>query len=222
MAKVVYTGVSNKARKCKALYVGVNNKARKVKKGYVGVNNKARLFYSSDVIYTWKRYNVKSTTTTTWSATNNNTSIYAHVVKNTSKYIHKINMDNDAAITASYQCNTTDLINCLNNSLDGKYLAIASYERDTSASSSKTIYQLNGLGRTANIKVNGTVLFKVGSGQVLYNSNLYAYNISLYTLTSTSNTTYSCGTYIDTVTAANNPNAYPTNGKSGNYWYIKQ
>lgn len=49
MAKVLYTGVSSKARKTKKLYVGVGNKARKVKKAYIGVNGKARLFFSSGV-----------------------------------------------------------------------------------------------------------------------------------------------------------------------------
>ena len=47
MARLIYTGVSNKARKIKKVYVGVSSKARKVKKAYVGVNNKARLCYSS-------------------------------------------------------------------------------------------------------------------------------------------------------------------------------
>ena len=67
MAKVVYTGVSSKARKCKALYVGVSNKARKIKKGYVGVSNKARLFYTSDIIYIWDVYDYTSTTTYSFS-----------------------------------------------------------------------------------------------------------------------------------------------------------
>ena len=47
MAKVIYTGVSSKARKIKACYVGVSSKARKIKKAYVGISNKARLCYSS-------------------------------------------------------------------------------------------------------------------------------------------------------------------------------
>lgn len=48
MAKVIYTGVSSKARKIKACYIGVSNKARKIKKAYVGVNNTARLCYTLD------------------------------------------------------------------------------------------------------------------------------------------------------------------------------
>ena len=39
MAKKLYIGVSNKARKATKLYVGVNNIARQVKKAYIGVNS---------------------------------------------------------------------------------------------------------------------------------------------------------------------------------------
>ena len=47
MAKGIYFGVNNKARKVKGMYFGVNNKARKVTKGYVGVGGKARLFWET-------------------------------------------------------------------------------------------------------------------------------------------------------------------------------
>ena len=47
MAKAIYTGIGDKARKVKNLYIGVDGKARKVKKAYIGVNGVAKLFYSS-------------------------------------------------------------------------------------------------------------------------------------------------------------------------------
>lgn len=46
MAKAVYYGISDVARKVKKMYYGVNGVARRVKKGYIGVNGVARLFYS--------------------------------------------------------------------------------------------------------------------------------------------------------------------------------
>lgn len=49
MAKVLYTGISSKARRVKKLFVGIDGKARKVKKAYIGVGNKARLFFNSGV-----------------------------------------------------------------------------------------------------------------------------------------------------------------------------
>jgi hypothetical protein len=47
MAKGLYVGVSNVARKVKKAYVGVGDVARKVKKIYIGVNGVARLAYAS-------------------------------------------------------------------------------------------------------------------------------------------------------------------------------
>lgn len=44
MAKGMYIGVNDKARKVKSAYVGVNGVARKAKLGYVGVNGVARQF----------------------------------------------------------------------------------------------------------------------------------------------------------------------------------
>ena len=48
MAKGVYIGVDNKARKVKKMYIGVDGKARKVKKGYIGVGGVARPFFTAD------------------------------------------------------------------------------------------------------------------------------------------------------------------------------
>ena len=50
MAKGMYVGVADKARKVKSIYVGVDGKARKVKKVYVGdANGKARLCWSAEL-----------------------------------------------------------------------------------------------------------------------------------------------------------------------------
>lgn len=47
MAKGIYVGVDNKARKATKAYIGIDGKARKIKKGYIGVGGVAKLFYSS-------------------------------------------------------------------------------------------------------------------------------------------------------------------------------
>ena len=47
MAKSLYVGVSDKARKVKKMYFGVDGKARKVKKAYIGIGGVARPFFSS-------------------------------------------------------------------------------------------------------------------------------------------------------------------------------
>ena len=51
MAKKIYIGVADKARKVKKMYFGVGDKARKVKKGYIGVGGVARLFFTSGLAY---------------------------------------------------------------------------------------------------------------------------------------------------------------------------
>lgn len=53
MAKAMYVGVNNVARKVKKVYVGVNGVARKVKKIYVGVNGVARLCWSGEALLTY-------------------------------------------------------------------------------------------------------------------------------------------------------------------------
>lgn len=49
MAKNVYFGTADLARKIKKIYLGVDNVARQVKKGYIGVDGVAHLFYTSSV-----------------------------------------------------------------------------------------------------------------------------------------------------------------------------
>ena len=46
MAKNIYIGVDNVARKVKQPHIGVDNVARKVKNGFIGVDNVARQFFS--------------------------------------------------------------------------------------------------------------------------------------------------------------------------------
>ena len=52
MAKTLYVGINNLARKVKKMYVGIDGKARKVKKAYIGVGGKARLFWVSEFTIT--------------------------------------------------------------------------------------------------------------------------------------------------------------------------
>ena len=46
MAKKVYIGVDDVARKVKKMYLGVDGKARKIKKGYIGIGGVARPFWT--------------------------------------------------------------------------------------------------------------------------------------------------------------------------------
>lgn len=50
MAKGIYVGVNDIARKVKKIYVGIDGVARKVKKAYIGVNGIAQEFYSAETL----------------------------------------------------------------------------------------------------------------------------------------------------------------------------
>ena len=49
MAKNIYVGVNNIARKSNKIYTGVNNVSRKVTEGYIGIGGLARQFYPSGI-----------------------------------------------------------------------------------------------------------------------------------------------------------------------------
>ena len=51
MARGMYIGVDDKARKVKQMYVGVDSKARRVKKGYIGIGGVARPFWGGEALY---------------------------------------------------------------------------------------------------------------------------------------------------------------------------
>jgi hypothetical protein len=51
VAKGIYFGVADLARKGKKAYIGVGNVARKIKKIYIGVANVARLAWSGELSY---------------------------------------------------------------------------------------------------------------------------------------------------------------------------
>ena len=70
MAKKVYIGQSDLARKVNEIYLGIDGKARKVVKGYVGVNGVARQFWPELILYYWNKYNTKTTKTYYWKKYN--------------------------------------------------------------------------------------------------------------------------------------------------------
>lgn len=51
MAKGMYIGIDDTARKVNGMYVGVDGVARKVKKGYIGVDGVAQCFFDNSVKY---------------------------------------------------------------------------------------------------------------------------------------------------------------------------
>ena len=72
MAKKVYIGESNLARKVSEIYLGIDGKARKVVKGYIGVNGVARQFWPELILYYWNKYNTVKTYLYYWDRYNLN------------------------------------------------------------------------------------------------------------------------------------------------------
>lgn len=209
MAKVVYTGVSSKARKCKALYVGVNNKARKIKKGYVGVSNKARLFYNNAILYTWYKYNV--TTGYSFTISSSSDRITAHSAK--AGYYAEL-VVNSGSTFERYIVYTIS-----------RYF----YQRDAddfSQFSTSCIYMV------AQVPSNGWIIGFGTELQATYaatSDGKYIFLPSSISRQSMSGSQYIGsvfttvdikGSYVGTVTSYNQ-NAYPTDGVSGSYWYVR-
>ena len=64
MAKGIYIGVNDKARKVKKCYIGVDGIARKVKKAYIGVDGVAQLVYTCGD--TWRKYTASAMYRPAW------------------------------------------------------------------------------------------------------------------------------------------------------------
>ena len=210
MAKVVYTGVSSKARKCKALYVGVSNKARKIKKGYVGVSNKARLFYTSDIIYIWDVYDYTSTTTYSFSTP---TTISGAIDSYNNRGLTYYSVEIGSSTTINVGRRTFDAYSP--NPIGSGAVRDMYYLYDNYYYSGR--YNTNlivGLTSEPTSLTNGMPVVSFdgrGNGNG-FNSTISTLNVS---------TTYRKGsTNFGTVTAVNNPNAYPANGRSGARWYV--
>ena len=211
MAKVVYTGVSNKARKCKALYVGVNNKARKVKKGYVGVSNKARLFYNNAILYTWYKYNV------------------------TTGYRFHINSSSDRITAGSAKAGYyAELVVNSGSTLNGYIVyTISRYFNKRFADSDYSEFSTNCIYMVAQVPSNGWIIgfdTQFAATHAATSDGEYIFLPSSISRQSMSGSQYIGsvfnsvdikGSYVGTVTSYNQ-NAYPTDGVSGSYWYILQ
>lgn len=230
MAKVIYTGVSSKARKIKACYIGVSNKARKIKKGYIGVNNIARLCYSSG--YMWARYTLASTGKVSLTKVVSNASGYRFAKDNLQSFYECVVTGNDSS---GYTLKTSST-----PEFNKRAKAVT-----TSGASSNSYYQVpKNCGVVTNTYYCVVTYGYEGGYNRLSGYDFYMdYNTDITTATWFSylalwtavnyntnsdkldiyrkNTIQTKGSFIDYVTS-DNSNAYPTNGISGSYWYVKQ
>lgn len=248
MAKSIYLG-NGKAIKIKKIYEG-NGVARKIKKGYVGDSSGiARLFYNSS--YRWERYIVITNyiskyyiyqptvsnagySTFTFVNLDNNPRNWAYPnlqIVNTGGTVYSVHYshgwvpgDTDYLEYSGFYSPIVRGSSVLTTA--GFDVLLEVLEDNVSIDGSCTYKTYT---ETLNGNLNNWKLLRTED----YVQNKYpnspdskVYNRGITSLTQievpvlTRTTETSKGSYIDTV-ESDNENAYPNNGISGDYWYVK-
>ncbi|WP_281532083.1 hypothetical protein [Anaerocolumna aminovalerica] len=181
MAKGVYFGVNNVARKVKKLYFGVDGKARKIKKMYFGVDGKARICYSAGV------RKVKAMTITYPVAGRNN--YYAGACASIGEYL----LIEDTEHSFNH-------IECINSSLNSVYAPPTTTTNGTmakgAASNSNYAIFAGGLRRPSNLT----------AWSACYTASLALSNV--YTLISEGRSHIGSGTIANNIVFAGGDNGY--------------
>lgn len=214
MAKAIYLG-DNTSRKVKKIYEG-NGTAQKIKKGYIGDSSgKARLFYTSG--YRWNKYNIQLIEQLSPAA-----------------YSYSTNGYDDVSLSwgESVQLNE-DPLYCLpyGNNQGSGYILCNDDDRRVDVRIDRQLYVRwmagsGGSGATGfTIKLINTYQYSLDVAFVInYASRTYWFNLDTTIMSIVQHYEVSAiksqGSYIGTV-ESDNPAAYPDNGISGNYWYVK-
>lgn len=216
MAKKVYLGVSNVARNVKAMYVGVGGVARKITKGYIGVGEVAKLFYSSE--YTWAKYSSiyrygayiesgpTSTTITTYASNSSERYVQQLTYKSVGgPYLY---FTSDDIYPYVYK---TGSVNFTSHGLEVGKMYCSKYSSVLGLNKLSNMPDLGGTGTSPEryfIKIDSITSSKI-TGTYYYGQVKAAQS------------EYIKGDFIEYVTSTD-PNAYPDDGRSGSYWYVKQ
>ena len=198
MAKSMYVGVDNLARKIKKAYVGIDGVARKIKKAYVGVNGIARSIMSTDLLEYYGEIEGFNYMFCLGHSAYGTIGNYLLCVGGTNDY----NTYVDAYSTSLVHSTPTDLSEGVaypEYASVGKYALFAGGEKSSSSITSKvhayntslTYSNPTSLGSSRNYLAGASVgnyaLFAGGSntsGSTVY-STVYAYNTSLTRSTAT-------------------------------------
>ena len=183
----------------KKLYIGVDGVSKKIKRGYIGdANGKARLFYNS--AYRWERYTIETVMHYKLKHDpNNNVTFYLNYSFPTTipnfYYSNNHPTTLDISTGGFKEQNGSDLnVTRAPNSKVGMWV-YAVYPGGTPPDRFTFLQKV--------ISVSST---EIKAGE--------SYEIV------TDYTEQLKGTYVDTV-ENENPSAYPDNGVSGDYWYVK-
>lgn len=192
MARRIYLGSSNSARRISNMYIGVSGRSRQIIKGYIGINGAARQFYPA---YAWKKYEIETT----------------------SKYESYVSQDTvrcyDRTVTGSTQVVEAVYPNCYTS-----YKFDENTGRYTYSGSRKPNYAM---GQFVNV-TGGCYYSGYRITSTLTSRGAYETDCVMMgrRMLSRQVTTQTQGSYIETV-FSDSSTAYPDNGVSGNYWYVK-
>lgn len=164
MAKGIYIGADNAARKVKKGYIGVDNTARKIKKGYIGINGKACLFYQSVILQNMfvavggKGKSYYSLDGQTWTAMSGLKNAYVYAVANGNNRFMATGVWNSQYCTNGVTWCPT---NTLNNA---SYFGVAFGKDRFVTVGSGSYYSIDGLNWTAMTGLADTTYARVAYG----------------------------------------------------------
>lgn len=214
MAKAIYLG-DNTSRKVKKIYEG-NGTAQKVKKGYIGDSSgKARLFFSGST--RWNKYNIQ-------------------LIEQLSPAAYRYSTNGYSSVSLSWgesvQLNE-DPLYCLphGNNQGSAYIISNDDDRRVDVRIDRQLYVRwvtgsGGLSATGfTVKLTNTYQYRLDVAFIIdYAGGTYWFYLDTTVMPEVQyyevSAIKSQGSLVGIV-ESDNPSAYPDNGISGNYWYVK-
>ena len=230
MAKITYIGNGN-SKKVSKIYLGSGNISHKIKKGYIGdASGKARLFYTSG--YQWQRYSINYIEQFSTDDNENSAPFRTYLSNETDVYVmYATSIKFITSGTPSYAPpdSKIDIVNPTSHRIYGNpdtTLSLRTYQSPTG------VYYIVYSGRWMGFELGYLKgVYKLGPdssqfdiwakngdpGLVVYGGTASAYGgVVLHKVYAAPTQ----GSYIGIV-ESDNPAAYPNNGVSGDYWYVR-
>ena len=203
MARRIYIGSSNSSRNVKSMYIGVSGAVRKVTKGYIGENNVARIFYPR---YAWDKYSISTVRVyeRSW--------VYGGQFA-----LRGYEKDGGFELTKSFEFDKYSGDFTFKNIVF--YAENDDYDIQIPYGTYYVSYMdFSGYGSNSVVTTecnNGSKCYELEyDGFAYYNNRYYESRLTYGEETSE-------GDFVEMV-YSNDENAYPDNGMSGDYWYIRK
>lgn len=146
MAKNIYVGIANKARKLKNIYLGIASKARKTKGAYNGISERARSCFAGGD----PGYSISAQSGVNLSFADD---VGSNILGLTNSYSYKINPSTMTYTSGSYSTTYTGAKGPVCNKFVGSFCGGYS---DWNSSGTKIIYSYNSSGKIINDSLTAT------------------------------------------------------------------